>query len=81
MARVGAYYHDVGKLKRPYMFKENQFAAENPHDHMDPYVSAAVITAHTRDGVLLAKKYKLPPCIEKYHPSAPWTDDGGLFLL
>ncbi len=64
LARVGAYYHDVGKLKRPYMFKENQFAAENPHDHMDPYVSAAVITAHTRDGVLLAKKYKLPPCIE-----------------
>jgi len=63
LTRVGAYYHDVGKLKRPYMFKENQLSGENPHDNMDPYVSAAVITAHTRDGVTMAQKYKLPACI------------------
>ncbi len=64
LARVGAYFHDIGKLKRPQMFKENQISGENPHDTMDPYVSAAVITDHTRDGVALAQKYKLPKSIE-----------------
>ncbi|MBQ2817280.1 MAG: HDIG domain-containing protein [Clostridia bacterium] len=64
LARVGAYYHDVGKLKRPVMFKENQIGEVNPHDTMDPYVSASVITSHTIDGVALAQKYKLPKAIE-----------------
>ena len=51
--------HDVGKLKRPLYFKENQMG-ENPHDHTDPYVSAAIVTTHTRDGLQLAQKYRLP---------------------
>lgn len=64
MARTGAYFHDVGKLKRPLYFKENQMG-ENPHDRTDPYVSAAILTAHTRDGVQLAQKYHLPPEIQR----------------
>ena len=60
LARTAAYFHDVGKLKRPLYFKENQ-VGENMHDITDPYVSAAIVTAHTRDGVALAQKYHLPP--------------------
>ena len=64
LARTGAYFHDIGKLKRPLYFKENQMG-ENPHDHTDPYVSAAIVTAHTRDGLLLAQKHHLPPEIQQ----------------
>lgn len=62
LARVGAYYHDIGKLKRPDFFGENQML-ENPHDRMAPELSAMVIISHTRDGVKLAEKYKLPHAI------------------
>ncbi|MGN0779520.1 MAG: HD family phosphohydrolase [Aristaeellaceae bacterium] len=64
LARTAAYFHDVGKLKRPLYFKENQMG-ENPHDRTDPYVSAAILTTHTRDGVQLAQKYHLPPEIQR----------------
>ena len=59
LARVGAYYHDVGKLKRPIYFKENQLG-DNPHDRTDPRVSAAIVTAHPRDGAALAQKARIP---------------------
>ncbi len=59
VARVGAYFHDVGKLKRPGFFKENQMS-ENPHDRITPNLSTLVITSHTRDGEEMAIKYKLP---------------------
>ncbi|MGN0747063.1 MAG: HD domain-containing protein, partial [Aristaeellaceae bacterium] len=52
------------KLKRPLYFKENQMG-DNPHDRTDPYVSAAILTTHTRDGVQLAQKYRLPPEIQR----------------
>ena len=61
LARVGAYYHDVGKLKRPMYFKENQIGSDNPHDRADPRVSAAILTAHPRDGAQMGLKEKLPP--------------------
>lgn len=64
LARTGAYFHDIGKLKRPLYFKENQMG-ENPHDRTDPYVSAAILTAHTRDGLQLAQKHRLPPEIQR----------------
>ena len=64
LARVGSYFHDVGKLKRPLYFKENQMG-DNPHDHTDPYVSSAIVTAHARDGLMMAQKYRLPMEIEK----------------
>lgn len=60
LARVAAYYHDIGKLKAPLMFMEN-IHGESPHDNMDPYESAAIILSHTRDGVKLGEKYRLPP--------------------
>ncbi|HEX9060204.1 MAG TPA: HDIG domain-containing protein [Clostridia bacterium] len=62
LARVGAYFHDVGKLKRPNFFMENQMS-ENPHDRMTPNLSSLVITSHTQDGVELAEKYKIPRVI------------------
>ncbi|HEY5584054.1 MAG TPA: HDIG domain-containing metalloprotein [Ruminiclostridium sp.] len=63
LARAGAYFHDVGKLKRPDFFKENQLSG-NPHDKMTPNLSALVITSHTKDGVDIASKYKLPLVIK-----------------
>ncbi|MGI6151126.1 MAG: HD family phosphohydrolase [Christensenellales bacterium] len=60
LARVGAFYHDVGKLKRPIYFKENQRPGDNPHDALEPEKSAAVLTAHVKDGVLMLQKAKMP---------------------
>ncbi len=74
LARAGAYFHDVGKLSRPEYFKENQVDV-NPLDAVDPYVSAALVTAHTRDGVQLAAKYRLPleiqQIIGEHHGDTP----------
>lgn len=63
LVRVGAYYHDIGKLKRPYFFVENQFAQENPHDKISPSLSTLIITSHVKDGVEMAREAKLPPQI------------------
>ena len=60
LARVGSYYHDVGKIKRPYFFIENQFMMDNPHDKYPPSLSTLVITSHVKDGVEMMKEYKLP---------------------
>lgn len=60
LARAGAYYHDVGKLKRPGYFSENQ-RGSNPHERTDPYVSAAILTSHPKDGALIAQKEHIPP--------------------
>ena len=59
LCRVCACYHDVGKLRAPLYFKENQHG-RNIHDELDPYESAKAITAHVTDGVVLLEKYKLP---------------------
>ena len=75
LARVGGYYHDIGKLKRPSYFTENQMGGVNAHEHTDPYVSAAIITSHTRDGVALAKVYRLPQAVQdiiaQHHGNTP----------
>ncbi|HXE71506.1 MAG TPA: HDIG domain-containing protein [Candidatus Nitrosotenuis sp.] len=63
LARVGAYYHDVGKIKRPRFFIENQTGPDNPHDRIAPSLSAMIIMAHVRDGLELAAQYKLPDTI------------------
>ncbi len=63
LARVGSYFHDVGKLKRPYFFIENQFMMDNPHEKYPPSLSSLVITAHVKDGVELAREYKLPQIV------------------
>lgn len=68
LARVGAFYHDIGKLKRPLFFVENQsyFGIENPHAKLNPRLSKMVITAHPKDGFELAKEYGLPPVIYNF---------------
>ena len=63
LCRVGAYYHDIGKIKRPEYFVENQFGNYNPHDSLNPRISAIYIISHVRDGIDLAKEYNLPPSI------------------
>jgi putative nucleotidyltransferase with HDIG domain len=63
LSRVGAYYHDIGKVKRPYFFAENQFAGENPHDKIAPGLSTLIITTHVKDGVELAKEHRLPDVV------------------
>lgn len=63
LARVCAYYHDIGKLKNPQYFIENQLNIENPHDMISPSMSALVLTSHVKDGVVLAKQYKLDKII------------------
>ncbi len=60
LARVGAYYHDIGKIRRPYFFVDNQFGGDNPHDKIAPSLSALIITSHVRDGVAMAEEAGLP---------------------
>lgn len=68
LARVGAFYHDIGKLKRPLFFVENQsyFGIENPHSKLNPRLSKMVITAHPKDGFELAREYGLPPILYNF---------------
>jgi putative nucleotidyltransferase with HDIG domain len=61
--RLGAYYHDIGKLKRPYFFAENQFSGVNPHDNITPQLSTLIITSHVKDGLEMAREEKLPPIL------------------
>jgi len=63
LCRVGSYFHDIGKMKRPLFFIENQFSNENPHDEISDINSKAIIEAHVEDGITLAKKHKLPDVI------------------
>lgn len=64
LVRVGSYYHDVGKVKRPEFFIENQLLSPNPHDKMSPSLSALVITSHIKEGLELAREYNLPEVIK-----------------
>ncbi len=68
LARVGSLYHDIGKLKRPLFFVENQsyFKIENPHNNFTPRISKMIITAHPKDGLELAKEYSLPQVIQNF---------------
>ncbi len=71
LCRVGSFYHDIGKTKRPSYFIENQMNIENPHDKIDPQLSKSIIIAHARDGVEMLKDYKIPKAIrdiaEQHH--------------
>jgi len=71
LAKVGSYYHDIGKIKKPIYFVENQFDVENPHDRLMPYVSSLIIKNHVKDGVEIGKKYRLGSqiidIIEQHH--------------
>jgi putative nucleotidyltransferase with HDIG domain len=71
MVRTAAIYHDIGKMRRPYFFVENQFGGDNPHDRLSPHLSALVIIAHVKDGLEMAVENRLPTavrdCIAQHH--------------
>jgi putative nucleotidyltransferase with HDIG domain len=71
LARVGAYYHDIGKMQYPQYFIENQGGGPNPHDRLMPTMSVRVLVAHVKDGVELAREHSLPGAIidlvEQHH--------------
>jgi putative nucleotidyltransferase with HDIG domain len=71
LVRVGAYYHDVGKTRRPYFFVENQLGEANPHDKLTPALSALILSSHVKDGMELGRKNGLPEkvleFIEQHH--------------
>ncbi|HPG29148.1 MAG TPA: HDIG domain-containing protein [bacterium] len=64
LARVGAYYHDIGKMVKPNYFIENQNYMENPHNYIKPSLSNSVLKAHVKQGLELADKWKLPKSIK-----------------
>lgn len=66
LTRVGAYYHDVGKLLHPYFFVENRLEEASPHDQLDPWSSAQIIISHVKDGLELARRHKLPHRIQDF---------------
>lgn len=77
LARVGALYHDIGKLKKPQYFAENQAKGRNPHDKLKPTTSAAIIRNHVLEGLELAEEHKLPrgviSFIREHHGTGPIT--------
>jgi len=77
LARVGAYYHDIGKLDKPEYFVENQPRGRNPHDKLKPAASAAIIRNHVREGLALAAHHKVPHSVRafiaEHHGTGPIT--------
>lgn len=75
MARAAAYYHDIGKMKNPSYFTENQFSGVNPHDSMTPEASVNMIKYHTLNGLAIAKEYGLPKEVQaaiiEHHGTMP----------
>ena len=71
LCRTACYYHDIGKLRKPHYFVENQAGGENRHLNLNPSMSLLVIIGHVKDGVEMAKEYKLPraflPFIQQHH--------------
>lgn len=77
LARVGCYYHDIGKLEKSEYFVENQMGGENPHNKLAPSMSALILINHVKKGIDLASKYKLPKAIrdimEQHHGKSVMT--------
>ncbi len=68
LCRVGAYYHDIGKMKKSDYFIENQYSGENRHDVLTPTMSARIIRAHVKEGLRLAQDYGLPKVVSDFIP-------------
>lgn len=80
LARVGCYYHDIGKLHRPAHFSENQGSSGNPHDRLPPDVSAGIIRDHVTEGMKLAEEARLPPVVRAFIPEHHGTREITYFL-
>ena len=79
LARVGAYYHDIGKITKPSMFVENQLGTENRHEKLSPKFSARVIAAHIKDGITLGQEFGLPAAVTDFIPMHHGTTRIGFF--
>lgn len=74
LCRTGALYHDIGKVRRPYFFVENQFGDANPHERLTPSLSTLIIMSHVKDGVELARQAKLPEAVIDFIRTHHGTD-------
>ncbi|MEX2671817.1 MAG: HDIG domain-containing metalloprotein [Phycisphaeraceae bacterium] len=66
LIRVGAYYHDIGKIHKPQYFVENQVGGPNRHEKLSPAMSLLIIVGHVKDGVEMAREYGLPPVLHHF---------------
>lgn len=73
LARVGSYFHDIGKMRKPDYFIENQQGGVNRHNKLTPSMSALIIAAHVKDGIEMARDYKLPGKIADFIPQHQGT--------
>ena len=80
LARVGAYYHDIGKIARPQYFVENQAKGRNPHDKLKPGTSAQIIRNHVREGLEMAEEHKLPRALRAFITEHHGTGSIAYFL-
>jgi putative nucleotidyltransferase with HDIG domain len=80
LCRVGVFYHDVGKMLKPYYFVENQPERGNPHDRLEPDVSAAIVKEHVVEGLRLAREAYVPEVVATFIPELHWTQMIGFFL-
>jgi len=64
LCKVGSFFHDIGKMKKPSYFVENQSGGENKHDKLSPSMSSLIIRSHVKDGLELANEYRLPAAIK-----------------
>jgi cyclic-di-AMP phosphodiesterase PgpH len=80
LARVGTYYHDIGKLAKPQFFVENQAGGRNPHDKLKPGTSASIIRNHVREGLELAAEHRLPAAVTAFIPEHHGTGHIAYFL-
>ncbi len=80
LGRVGCYYHDIGKVKNPLYFVENQIPGNNPHDRLKPVQSAQIIKAHVIDGLALAAEAQLPDSVAAFIPEHHGTSEITYFL-
>lgn len=79
LTRVGALYHDIGKIRNPIYFTENQTSGFNPHDELDNEESARMITSHVTEGLKLARKYHLPSEVQDFIRTHHGTTMTGYF--
>jgi cyclic-di-AMP phosphodiesterase PgpH len=80
LARVGVYYHDIGKITKPLYFIENQPRGRNPHDKLKPAMSAAVVRSHVVEGLRLATEYRLPAAVKDFIAQHHGTQSISFFL-
>ena len=80
LVRTGALYHDIGKIAKPGYFIENQKEGVSPHDNLDPRESSKVIINHVKNGIVLAKNYKIPCSCNRFYQNSS-RNNNSLFLL